>query len=65
MGFKLLQACIDRRFDDLSDSEWLTLLALCRYADDVKGGNCYPSTETLSLKSRLSPNVVRRSIKAL
>lgn len=65
MGYKLLQTCIDCELPGLSDSEWRTLLVICRHADDVTGGNCHPSTQTICKKSRLTEKVVRKAIQSL
>ena len=65
MGYKLLQTCIDCDMPGLTDGEWRTLLVICRHADDVTGGNCHPSTQTICKKSRLSEKVVRKAIQSL
>ena len=65
MGYKLLQTCIDCDMPGLTDGEWRTLLVICRHADDVTGGNCHPSTQTICKKSRLTERVVRKAIQSL
>ena len=65
MGYKLLQTCIDCDLTGLTDGEWRTLLVICRHADDVTGGNCHPSTQTICKKSRLTEKVVRKAIQRL
>lgn len=65
MGYKLLQTCIDCDLTGLTDGEWRTLLVICRHADDVTGGNCHPSTQTICKKSRLTEKVVRKAIQSL
>lgn len=65
MGYKLLQTCIDCDMPCLTDGEWRTLLVICRHADDVTGGNCHPSTQTICKKSRLTEKVVRKAIQSL
>lgn len=65
MGYKLLQTCIDCDMPGLTDGEWRTLLVICRHADDVTGGNCHPSTQTICKKSRLTEKIVRKAIQSL
>lgn len=65
MGYKLLQTCIDCDMPGLTDGEWRTLLVICRHADDVTGGNCHPSTQTICKKSRLTEKIVRKAIQNL
>ncbi len=65
MGWRLLQACFDRRFDGMTDSEWRVFCVICRHANDESGGDSYPSTGLLSCKSRLSVNVVKKAVQGL
>ena len=47
-----------------SGSELLVLLAMADFADD-KGGNIYPSMQTLAKKARMSPDQARRVVHKL
>lgn len=64
MSYKLTQAVIDDVDAKLTLSEWAVLVVLSRCADD-EGNNCYPSLETLALKSHACADTVRAALKGL
>lgn len=63
VSFKLTQDAIDTTME-MSASAHAVLVVLCRFADD-DGKNCYPTTETLSAKTRLHVRTVRGAIRDL
>ena len=63
MSFALTQVAIDAEAPELTSSDKSVLVVLARFADDA--GACYPSTQTLISKTRLSRHPVFSAIKHL